>query len=112
MTGEDLATLRFLLIYPILLVFGTTWGFMFWRRWRRARYVSDGWAAVLGWSVAIWAGLGLSALYVAKIVQGTYGFLTSGLFTIGAIAVCIIMVSGVVALFGAGWKNEGKGKSK
>lgn len=105
MTAEALATLRFLLIYPVLFVFGAVWGAMFWRRWRRAGYVGDGWAAALGWAVAAWAGLGLSALYIAKIVAGAYTVLTGSLFSAGAILVCVVIVAGVVALFGANWRN-------
>ena len=105
MSAENLATLRFLVIYPVLLVFGFVWGMMFWRRWRRAKYPGDGWGAALGWSVAAWAGLGLSALYVAKIVAGSYTLLTGSLFTIGSVTVCIVIVAGVVALFGANWRN-------
>lgn len=106
MTAEMLAILRFLIIYPILLVFGIVWGIMFLRRWRVGRCFGDGWASVLGFSLAAWGGMGLSALYIAQVLQeGTYTILTGAMFTIGALIVCGVVIAGAVALFGVGWRN-------
>lgn len=105
MTGEDLATVRFLFVYPVMLVFGTTWAIMFWRRWRRARYTSDIWSAALGSAVALWSALGLSALYIATLTPAGYGLVTSAMFTVGAVIVCIVIVAGVVVILGSQWQR-------
>lgn len=106
MTAEALATFRFLLIYPIMLVFGTAWSILMYRRWKQLRCIGDGLAFALGVSIAAWGGLGLGALYVAQIVMaGTYTMLTGAMFTIGSIIVCSVLVVGVIWLFSVSWRN-------
>lgn len=98
-------TVRFLFVYPVLATFGLAWAVMFCMRWRRYHCLGDGWSALLGMTIAIWAGGGLIATWVAG-VDGGYGARTSVIFTIGMVATAIVLVSGVTVLFKKAWKRD------
>ena len=61
-----------MLVYPILATFGLAWAVMFFFRWRRYHCLGDIWASLLGLTIAIWAGGGLIATWVAG-TDGGYG---------------------------------------
>jgi hypothetical protein len=77
---------------------------MFWLRWRRYHCLGDGWAALLGLTIAIWAGGGLIAMWIAGMTG--YGSTTSIIFTIGMLGTTGVLVCGVATLFRKAWKRE------
>jgi hypothetical protein len=97
-------SIRFLVIYPILATFGLAWAVMFFFRWRRYHCLGDGWAALLGLTIAIWAGGGLIATWVAGLTG--YGATTSIIFTIGMFSTTGVLVVGVATLFKKAWKRD------
>lgn len=78
---------------------------MFWLRYRRYHCLGDGWAALLGLTIAIWAGGGLIATWVAG-TDGGYGARTSVIFTIGMLSTTSVLVAGVATLFKKAWKRD------
>ena len=97
-------TIRFLLVYPVLATFGLAWAVMFFLRWRRYHCLGDGWAALLGLTITIWAGGGLISTWVAG-TDGGYGAKTSVIFTVGMLGTAGVLIGGVVTMFRKSWKR-------
>jgi hypothetical protein len=96
--------LRFTL-YPVMAIFGLAWALFHFRRYWAGRCVGDAWAGWLGLAAALQGVSGFAALLVSKTVG--FGPLSSGIFTLGPLAMVLVLVSGSAALWWSAWKGRG-----
>lgn len=103
MTTAFLQDVRYLVLYPLMVVGGLAWLGAFFLRWRKTRCRGDLWLAVLAGSIAFWALFGLIALWVASSTG--FNVTTSLAFTIGMMAPTMILAWGAVALLWQAWRH-------
>jgi hypothetical protein len=100
---ETWTTVRFTL-YPVMLIFGFAWALFNFRSYWSGRCVGDAWAGWLGLAVAIQGASGLASLLIARTAG--FGSLSSGVFTLGPLAVTVVIVSGSAALWWTAWRKH------
>lgn len=94
-----------LLMYPVLLVLGATWGMLFWFQYGRTRQRCQVWSAWLGASVAALGAAGFGSLVVARMLGG-FSSVTSGVLTLGLLVIVVVLVAGVLATGVTMWRSR------
>lgn len=106
---EFWTVVRFIL-YPLLLVFGVAWCLFFGQSYRRSRCAGDGWSFWLGAAVATTGACGFGALLVARTIG--FSSVTSGLFTLGTLALTVVVVAGSTAIWLDAWRAGVDGRRR
>lgn len=101
--SETWTHLRFLLVYPLTIVFGLAWVGVFFVRWRHSKCIGDWWAMYLGGAMAAWASIGLMSLWLSRI--SGFNQLTSGIFTLGSLVPLLVMMACVISSFVRSWRS-------
>lgn len=96
---------RQVFVYPVILVSGIAWGVVFLLQWRACvtRRFATLMPAMLGFSLAIWAGLSTFALWIASL-KG-FSQYTSAMLTVGVLAPALVLASAVVYSLMIAWKR-------
>lgn len=100
------AWLRLLVFYPVIIVFGLGWLLLFYARWKVTRNPGDRWAGFAGLGVCIFAGFGLSALWIGRQTELGSSIL-SALLNVGLATLAAVLVAGIIAAYK---RRNGKGK--
>lgn len=104
MTPLEFWTMARFLLYPVMLVSGLAWALFMLRYYRRTRCFDAAWSFWLGLAVAVQGASGFSALLVSR-TQG-FGSLSSGIFTVGALAVTVTVATGALAMWLTAWRRR------
>lgn len=100
---EFWTTVRFTL-YPVMLVGGVAWAVLMWRHYRCQRCAEAAWSFWLAAAVAVQGASGFAALLVSNAVG--FGPLSSVVFTVGPLAVALVIMTGAVMLVASAWRRS------
>lgn len=92
LSPEFWQNLRYVLIYPVLLVTGLAWAIGFFLRYHYTKSIGDQWAGRMGLAVAVFAASGMIGLMLAQ--AGGFSVVTAIIFSSGTIFLCGVMVWG------------------
>lgn len=101
---EKFQTIRYLLLYPSIVVSGLAWAIMLWGRWRRMHMMTDFWSSQIGLGCSTWALLSLAALGLAER-QG-FGASTALLITVGTFLLAAVLTIATVLLAVQMWRRN------
>lgn len=99
--------LRFLIVYPFMFTFGFAWAVTFFiqqKRGFRSVVVANFWSAMLGFSLGMWALLGIIALWISD--RTGFTVYTSFLFTLGSILPAIVLAVGISRMLMTFWRRK------
>lgn len=94
---------RFLL-YPLMLVLGVALALLFYRSYQAHRLPCQAWAMWLAVAAAAQGAFGLLALLLSRLLGGFSGS-TSAVFTAGVALVVVVLLSAVLSLGLAAWRE-------
>lgn len=95
--------LRYLALYPSLMVFGAAYAVLFYVRWRTSRCAGDRWSVRMGIALVVWGFSGFLALAIAS--RTGFSVLTTTIFTMGALAPAVVLIWGVLRLGLESWRR-------
>jgi len=102
-TMEFWTTIRFML-YPVLLVGGVAWAVLMLRYFRCQRCAEAAWSFWLAAAVAVQGASGFAALLISNAVG--FGALSSAVFTLGSLAVTLVVATGSACLLLTAWRRD------
>jgi cytochrome c oxidase assembly factor CtaG len=103
MSLEAWTMMRFLM-YPVMLVCGIGLAVMFWQSYQRRRCAEQAWAFWLALAGAVQGAAGMVALVISQ--DTGFSNRTSAVFTIGTMAMTVVLVSALLALGQAAWRRR------
>lgn len=102
----ELSDVRYLCIYPALIVGGIAWAILFALRYRTCAAVEAAWGAAIAISLAIMGGLGMFALWLRVDVEAPAA-IHNAVFTMALATPAVVVSAGAVRLFWLQWRNGG-----
>lgn len=102
---ETLQTVRYLVLYPVIVVAATLWTGLLWTRWRRLGVATDFWSAQIGAAMGLWALLSIVGLWLAS--SRGFGTVTAWMVTLGALAVAGALTAATGTLLYRLWRRVG-----
>jgi hypothetical protein len=100
---EFWTTVRFSL-YPVMLVGGVVWAVLMLRHYRCQRCAEAAWSFWLALAVAVQGASGFAALLISNVIG--FGALSSAVFTVGPLAVALVVTTGAVMLVASAWRRS------
>lgn len=103
---EVFQTLRYFVLYPIIVGSALVWSVLMLLRWQRKRVFTDFWAAQIGLAIGTWASLSVLALWIAD--HTGFSGTTSALITLGAVLVASALSMSAALLVWRLWRRNGE----
>ena len=103
MSLETWTLVRFSM-YPVMLVCGVGVAVLFWQSYRRSRCAEHAWAFWLALAAAVQGAAGLASLVMSQAAG--FNARTSAVFTLGTVTVTVVLVSALLAMGRAAWRQR------